>query len=344
MAEKMVDKVMEIMKQPKQIRNIATSAHIDHGKTTFTDNLLAGADMMSKEDAGKALKMDFHEDEQQRGITIDTAAVSMVHKVEGKEYLINLLDTPGHVDFGGDVTRAMRAVDGTIVLVCAVEGVMPQTETVFRQSLKELVKPVLFINKVDRLIKELQLTPEKMQERFVGIISNVNKIIREIAPEGYKEKWQVNVNDGSVAFGSAFHNWALSIPFMKKTGISFKDIIDAYQGNDESKIKELAEKAPLHKVILDIVIEHHPDPVESQAYRIPKLWHGELESDEGKSLLKCDANGPLFFVTTKIVIDPQAGELTCGRMFSGTLVKGKDVYLNLAKQNGKVQQIFIYNG
>ena len=130
MGEKMVDRVMRIMKSPSNIRNIAICAHIDHGKTTFSDNLLAGAGMMSKEDAGKALKLDFHEDEQQRGITIDTAAVSMVHTFDNSEYLINLLDTPGHVDFGGDVTRAMRAADGAIVLVDAVESIMPQTETV----------------------------------------------------------------------------------------------------------------------------------------------------------------------------------------------------------------------
>src|SRR3990167_769598 len=180
MAEKMVDKVLRIMKIPGHIRNIAICAHIDHGKTTFSDNLLAGAGMMSKEDAGKALKLDFHEDEKERGITIDTAAVSMVHESEGEEYLINLLDTPGHVDFGGDVTRAMRAVDGAIVLIDAVEGIMPQTETVLRQALREFVKPVLFINKVDRLIKELQLTPEQMQDRFVKIIANVNKLIKDI--------------------------------------------------------------------------------------------------------------------------------------------------------------------
>lgn len=343
MGEKMVDKVTRIMKVPKNIRNIAICAHIDHGKTTFSDNLLSGAGMLSEELAGKACALDFHEDEQTRGITIDSASVSMVHQFDSDEYLINLIDTPGHVDFGGDVTRAMRAVDGAIVLCCASEGIMPQTETVLRQALKERVKPVLFINKVDRLIKELQLTPEKMQERFIGIINSVNRLIKNIAEKEYGEKWAVNVQEGSVAFGSAFHNWALSIPYMQKKGITFKDIIDAYEKGGEA-YKELAKKAPIHEVILNMVIRHHPNPVDAQNYRIPKIWHGDIESEEGKSLRACNPGGPLFFVITKIVVDPQAGEISAGRLFSGTMTKGTHVYLNRLKQPSRVQQVFIYNG
>ena len=342
MAEKMVDKVMRIMQKPDHIRNIAICAHIDHGKTTFSDNLLAGAGMMSKEDAGKALKLDFHADEQERGITIDTAAVSMVHNYDGDEFLINLLDTPGHVDFGGEVTRAMRAADGAIVLVDCVEGIMPQTETVLRQALRELVKPVLFINKVDRLIKELQLTPEKMQERFVKIITNINKLIMDIAPKGFGERWQVNVQDGSVCFGSAFHKWALSISYMQKNKITFKDVIEAY--TQEGKYQELAERAPLHEVILDMVVRHLPNPLVAQPYRIPRIWRGDIESDEGNGLVKCDPNAGVFFVITKIVIDPQAGEISAGRLFSGSVKKGSDIYLNRMKQNSRIQQVFIYNG
>lgn len=338
---KMVDKVTEIMVKPEKIRNIAIAAHIDHGKTTFSDNLLFGAGMMSADLAGKACALDFHEDEQERGITIDSAAVSMVHTCDGQEYLINLIDTPGHVDFGGDVTRAMRAVDGCIVLSCAVEGVMPQTETVLRQALKERVKPILFINKVDRLIKELKLTPEAMQERFTKIIMHVNKLIRQIAEKEYGEKWQPNVIDGSVCFGSAFHNWALSIPYMKKHGITFKDIIDAYESGDYAPLKK---RAPLHEVILDAVIKHHPNPVDAQKYRIPKIWHGDLESQVGKDLLVCSPAGKIMFVVTKVVVDPQAGEICTGRLFSGTMKKGESVHLAKAKSDLRLQQIYIYNG
>src|SRR5660397_157700 len=180
--QQMVERVTTLMDRPEYIRNIGIVAHIDHGKTTLSDNLLAGAGMISKELAGTQLFMDFDEEEQARGITINAANVSMVHEFHGKEYLINLIDTPGHVDFGGDVTRAMRAVDGAVVLVDAVEGPMPQTETVLRQALRENVKPILFINKVDRLINELKLTPADMQMRLGLVIDKVNKIVKGLKP------------------------------------------------------------------------------------------------------------------------------------------------------------------
>ena len=345
MAKDLIQSVKELMKNPPQIRNIAICAHIDHGKTTFSDNLLAGAGMLSEEHAGKQLALDFHEDEQERGITIDSANVSMVHNVGGKDFLINLIDTPGHVDFGGDVTRAMRAVDGCIVLCDAVEGIMPQTETVLRQALKEHVKPILFINKVDRLIREVKLTPEAMQERFVKIIQAVNDLIDRLAPAEHKGKWNVTVQDGSVAFGSAFHNWALSIDYMKKKNLSFKDIIEDYSDpNDDNRYKELAKKAPLHEVVLEAVVKHLPNPVEAQKYRIPNIWHGDTESPEGKGILSCNPNSEPTFVCVKIVIDPHMGEVAAGRMFSGTFKQGDEVYLNGAKRKIRLQQLCVYKG
>ncbi|MFH1425455.1 MAG: elongation factor EF-2 [archaeon] len=341
--DKSEEKVIKLMHDPEGIRNIAIAAHIDHGKTTFSDNLLAGAGMMSGELAGRQLALDFHEDEQARGITIDAANVSMIHNVEGKDHLINLIDTPGHVDFGGDVTRAMRAVDGCIVLVCASEGIMPQTETVLRQALRERVKPILFINKVDRLIREIKLTPTQMQEKFIGIINKVNVLIKNIAEQEYGSKWQVNVQDGSVGFGSAFHNWALSVPYMQKHGISFKDIIEAYESKEDAH-KELAKKAPLHKVILDMVIHHHPSPKEAQKYRIPKIWHGDIQSKLGQDLVLCNEKGELAFICTKVVVDKNAGEIAAGRLFSGTLRQGDPVYMNQAKKKVNLQQVSVYKG
>ncbi len=341
MAQELTSVVKELMRKLPQIRNIGIVAHIDHGKTTFSDSLLAGSGMISMELAGKQLAMDFVEQEQERGITIYAANASMVHEFENQQYLINLIDTPGHVDFGGDVTRAMRAVDGAIVLIDAVEGVMPQTETVLRQALRERVRPVLFINKVDRLIKELKLTPEQMQERFKAVITEVNELIQKYCETDYKDKWLVKVEDGSVAFGSAFKKWAISIPFMKNSGMTFKDIIDM---TEAAKEDELSKKAPLHNVVLNMVIRHLPDPEISQKYRVPKIWPGDPQSEVGKSMMLTDANGKLAAVVTKVYPDPHAGYVATVRIFSGKIVKGQNVRLVNSQKTEKVQQVSIYRG
>lgn len=337
----MIEKIKELMYKPDQIRNIGIVAHIDHGKTTLSDNLLAGAGMISEDLAGDQRFLDFDEQEQARGITIDAANVSMVHKYKDQEYLINLIDTPGHVDFGGDVTRAMRAVDGSVVVVCAVEGIMPQTETVLRQSLKEHVKPVLFINKVDRLINELKLTPEELQNRFMKIIMEANKLVKNMAPEDKKNDWKFDVANGSVAFGSAYHNWAINVPMMQKTGITFKDIIDYC---NEDKQKELAHKVPISEVLLSMVVEHLPSPKESQAYRVPHIWDGDIESPEGQTMINCDPDGPLAVMVTNVSVDKHAGEIATGRVYGGNIEKGTEVYLVGSHSKSRVQQVGVYFG
>ncbi len=342
-------KIERLTNTQKNIRNVATSAHIHHGKTAFTDNLLAAAGMMASKNAGdleEGMTTWQHGDEQERLMTVDAANVSMGHEYAGEEYLINLIDTPGHVDFGGNVTRAMRAIDGTFVLVCAVEGIMPQTETVLKQALRERVKPVLFINKVDRLIKELKLTPEQMQERFAKLIQEFNRHVMAIAEQDYKEKWQVNVADGSVAFGSARENWALSVPFMKKKNITFKDIYKLYnEMTEEERKKWIWANAPLHEVVLDMAVKHLPNPLEAQKYRIPKIWRGDIDSKFGQDLLSCNKDGEVAFVITRIVIDPRSGkEISAGRLYSGTLVNGAEVYSNMNKKKYRIQQVLVYNG
>jgi elongation factor 2 len=333
--------VQELMHLPEQIRNIGTAAHIDHGKTTLSDNLLAGAGMISEQLAGVTQFMDFTKQEQERGITIWAANASMVHSVEGKDYLVNLIDTPGHVDFSGDVTRAMRAIDGAIILVDAVESVMPQTETVIRQALRERVKPCLFVNKVDRLVRELKFTPEQMQERFVKIVNDVNRLILKYAEKEFAEKWLVNIAAGSVSFGSAKRKWAISAPWMKKKGVTFKDII-TYTSTE--KDDELARLSPLHQVVLDMVVRHLPTPKEAQKYRIPKIWLGDLESPVAKDMLNLNEKGPLAAVITKVVPDPHAGFVATARLFSGKISRGQEVRLIGQHMTRRIQQIGIYKG
>nr|AIF18993.1 translation elongation factor aEF-2 [uncultured marine group II/III euryarchaeote KM3_85_C06] len=336
-----IAKATEVMHDRDRIRNLCIAAHIDHGKTTLSDNLIAGAGMMSEDLAGKSRVLDFDEQESARGITINAASASMVHSVEETDFLINLIDTPGHVDFGGDVTRAMRAVDGCFILTCAVEGAMPQTETVVRQALKEKVKPVLFINKVDRLINELQVTPEDMQERFMDQITKVNKLIRQFAPDEYKKSWQVSVADGTVAFGSAYHNWGITVPYMQKSGISFKDIFD-YCNNEEQK--ELAKKAPVHEVLLDMAVSQLPSPVVAQPYRIPNIWNGDSDSEMGQAMINCDPEGPLALMITKIWMDPHAGEVAVGRLYSGTINHGESLWAIGGSKAERVQQVSMMVG
>lgn len=336
-----IKKATEVMHILPQIRNLCIAAHIDHGKTTLSDNLIAGAGMMSEDLAGKSRVLDFDQQESARGITINAASASMVHGIEGTDYLINLIDTPGHVDFGGDVTRAMRAVDGCFILACAVEGPMPQTETVVRQALKEKVKPVLFINKVDRLINELKVTPEDMLKRFEETIKKVNKLIHSFAPEGMEKKWQVSVMDGTVAFGSAYHNWGITIPYMKKSGVSMTEIFEYCNNEDQ---KTLAKKAPVHEVLLDMAVTKLPGPVEAQPYRIPNIWNGDLESPIGKAMISCDPDAELSMMITKIWMDPHAGEVAVGRLYSGSINQGESVFAIGAAKPERVQQVSMMVG
>ena len=336
-----IKKATEVMHILPQIRNLCIAAHIDHGKTTLSDNLIAGEGMMSSDLAGAARVLDFDEQESARGITINAASASMVHAVDGTDFLINLIDTPGHVDFGGDVTRAMRAVDGCFILACAVEGPMPQTETVVRQALKEKVKPVLFINKVDRLINELQVTPEDMLKRFEETITKVNRLIKQFAPEEFKKTWQVSVMDGTVAFGSAYHNWGITIPYMKKSGVSMTEIFEYCNNEDQ---KTLASKAPVHEVLLDMAVTKLPGPVEAQPYRIPNIWTGDLDSTIGKAMIGCDPEAELAMMITKIWMDPHAGEVAVGRIYSGAIAQGESVFAIGASKAERVQQVSMMVG
>lgn len=339
--EFVADEVARIMNDVKHVRNIAIIAHVHHGKTTLTDSLLARAGIISKTVAGDALYTNYEAIEKDRRMTIKSADISLSFTYKGEDYIINLIDTPGHVDFGGHVTRSMRAVDGVILVVDPVEGIMPQTETVLRQALKEKAKPILFVNKTDRLLNELKLTPDQTFERLQKLIGDINKLISQFAPEGYGQKWQVSVQNGSVAFGSAYKKWAISTHIMKKYNVTFKDIFELTAKQDETKLQEVA---PIDEATLSMAVEHLPDPGEAQAYRIPHLWHGDINSPDGQAMVKVDRTAPVNMVVFGVSYDQHSGEVAIARVFSGTVKKGTEVFLSGQPNKQRVQQVSLFMG
>jgi elongation factor 2 len=338
---KQTEEIIKLMSNKFNVRNIGTLAHVDHGKTTLSDSLLAGSGLISQKIAAQALALDYVEIEQLRQMTVKAANVSLLHERNGQSYVINLVDTPGHVDFTGHVTRSLRVMDGGVCVIDSVEGIMTQTETVMRQGMDEKVRPLLCINKIDRLIKELRLSAQEVQDRLLKIIRDFNGLVESYADPEFKEKWKVNPNKGQVAFGSALHKWGFTLPIIAAKGMKFSDIIDAYNKGD---IEKLQKEFPLDIAILDMVVDHIPNPVEAQKYRIPKIWKGDISSSIGQAMLSCDENGPLVICVNKVIVDPHAGPVVTGRVFSGTVHEGENVYGLMAKSEGRIQQVSLYMG
>src|SRR4030043_412167 len=316
--------ILKLMDKKESIRNMGIIAHIDHGKTTLTDCLLAGTGVLSPKVAGSARVLDYLEEEQKRGITLKTANISLLYKTAERSFIINLVDTPGHVDFTGKVTRALRSIDGAVVVVDAVEEIMAQTEIVIRQALEERVRPVLFINKVDRLIPELKLNAEQIQKKFTRIIGNFNDLLEIYGETPFKDKWKIDLAAGSVAFGSALHRWGFTLSTAQQKDMKFSDIIGA---NENGEYEKLQKTLPLHSAILDMAVKHIPNPLEAQGYRVEKIWKGDMTSKVGKAMAGCDDNGPTIVRITHVTANPNSGLIATGRLFSGTVKTGDAVYL-----------------
>lgn len=340
---KTTEEVLRLANNRDQIRNMGIIAHVDHGKTTLSDSLLSASGLLSPTVAGEALALDYLKIEQERQFTYKAANISLYYekKESNTEFLVNLIDTPGHIDFTGFVTRSLRAIDGAVVVVDAVEEVMVQTETVTRQALEQMVRPVLFINKVDRLIKELRLTPQKIEQKILRIIRDFNRLIDTYCPEEFKREWRVDPFKGSMAFGSAKDRWGVTLKIAQKEGLKFTDIVSAYERNQP---EELRNRFPVENAVLDMVTEHFPPPYVAQKYRIPKIWKGDLDSEVGKAMLNCDPNGPVVMCASHMRVDPQAGVVATGRLFSGTVYSGQEVYLINSRARGRAQQVGIYMG
>ncbi|MHA1409599.1 MAG: GTP-binding protein [Candidatus Odinarchaeia archaeon] len=336
-----INAITAIMPKTDFIRNVGIVAHIDHGKTTLSDSLLSAVGYLSDELAGTVRALDYLDEEQKRGITIKTANISLLYQFNSQDYLVNLVDTPGHVDFTGSVTRALRIIDGVIVVVDAVEEIMVQTETVTRQALSEYIKPILFINKIDRLIDELRLTNSEIQKKLQRIILEFNNLIETYSLDASTKKWKVNTATGSVMFGSAIDKWGFNYDIFSKKNLKFDFIIQKYRNKEKDSLRKLL---PIAEPVFQGIIRNLPSPIEAQKYRIKKIWLGDIESEAGEYLSSCDINAPVILFVSKINYDPQAKFIATARVFSGTLKQGQNVVLLSDYSSESINKIYLLMG
>merc|ERR1712147_492234 len=313
------------------IRNMSVIAHVDHGKSTLTDSLVCKAGIIANERAGEARFTDTRKDEQERCITIKSTGVSLYYELddynmqfleqtqfhEGKQgFLINLIDSPGHVDFSSEVTAALRVTDGALVVVDCVSGVCVQTETVLRQAIAERIRPVLFMNKMDRALLELQLEQEELYQTFQRIVENVNVIVATYAdddsPMGVV---RVDVNNGSVGFGSGLHGWAFTLKqfaemYASKFGVDVYKMMKKLWGENffNSKTKKWSKNKdednkrsfnmyvldPIY-MVFDAIINFKKEQTEkllgklttADGKKVADILKADEKEMEGKPLMKC---------------------------------------------------------
>ncbi|KAK9240030.1 P-loop containing nucleoside triphosphate hydrolase protein [Lipomyces kononenkoae] len=316
-----IDQIRGLMDKVTNVRNMSVIAHVDHGKSTLTDSLVQRAGIISAAKAGEARFTDTRQDEQDRGITIKSTAISLFaemtdddvkdikQKTNGNEFLINLIDSPGHVDFSSEVTAALRVTDGALVVVDCVEGVCVQTETVLRQALGERIKPVCIINKVDRALLELQVTKEDLYQSFARTVESVNVIVATYLDKALGDV-QVYPDKGTVAFGSGLHGWAFTVrqfavKYSKKFGVDRDKMMERLWGDNyfnpatkkwtktatDGKGKTL-ERAfnmfildPIFR-IFDAVMNYKKDQIPVLLEKLEISLKGDEKDLEGKALLK----------------------------------------------------------
>jgi elongation factor 2 len=245
------------------------------------------------------------------------------------------------VDFTGKVTRALRVIDGAVVVVDAVEEIMAQTEIVTKQALEERVRPVLFINKVDRLITELQLNEGQIQKKLDQIISRFNDLIELYAEPLFKDQWKISGSQGNVAFGSALHGWGITMNMAKQRGAKFSDIIKAYAKSEQMKLQETL---PVYEAIFEMAINVVPNPREAQSYRTEKIWDGQITSKIGKSLVECNDEAPAVLFVTNVHVDSNGASVVTGRIFSGKVKKGDSLHLVDALTETEIKEVSIDMG
>ncbi|EPY53280.1 translation elongation factor [Schizosaccharomyces cryophilus OY26] len=315
------EEVRNLMEKPSNVRNMSVIAHVDHGKSTLTDSLVQRAGIISAAKAGDARFMDTRADEQERGVTIKSTAISLFAEMSEDnmkdvkeptthpDFLVNLIDSPGHVDFSSEVTAALRVTDGALVVVDTIEGVCVQTETVLRQALAERIKPVVVVNKVDRALLELQISKEELYQNFARVVESVNVVISTYYDKVLGD-CQVFPDQGTVAFGSGLHGWGFTIRqfanrYAKKFGIDrnkmmtrlwgesyfnpktkkwSKSAVDA-DGNENQRAFNMFILDPIYR-IFDAVMNGRKDEVFALLTKLEVNLKPDEKELDGKALLK----------------------------------------------------------
>uniref|UniRef100_H2YMS5 Elongation factor 2 n=1 Tax=Ciona savignyi TaxID=51511 RepID=H2YMS5_CIOSA len=314
-----IDQIRAIMDKKENIRNMSVIAHVDHGKSTLTDSLVSKAGIIAGSKAGEARFTDTRKDEQERCITIKSTAISLYYELseedlqwisqdtKGSGFLINLIDSPGHVDFSSEVTAALRVTDGALVVVDCVSGVCVQTETVLRQAISERIKPIVFMNKMDRALLELQLEQEDLYQTFQRIVESVNVIIATYSVEdGPMGNILIDPQTGTVGFGSGLHGWAFSLKqfaemYAKKFNIQLKKLMKRLWGDNfyNAKTKKWSDKKensnvrafnlfvldPIYKVF-DAIMHSKTEQIEALKTKCNVKLKGDDKEKVEKQLLK----------------------------------------------------------
>jgi len=318
-----VDEIRGLMDVRKNIRNMSVIAHVDHGKSTLTDSLVSKAGIIAPSKAGEMRFTDTRKDEQERCITIKSTAISMYFELGEKDtvfikdenmkekgnngFLINLIDSPGHVDFSSEVTAALRVTDGALVVVDCVSGVCVQTETVLRQAIAERIKPVLFMNKMDLALLTLQLEPEDMYQGFARITENVNVIIATYSDEsGPMGDIKVDPSKGNVGFGSGLHGWAFTLKqfaeiYAEKFKIDIEKLMGRLWGENfynpstrkwSKRPDEGYKRAftmfvldPIYK-IFNAIMNYKKEETATLLEKLKIVLKGDDKDKDGKNLLK----------------------------------------------------------
>ncbi|MHA1345065.1 MAG: GTP-binding protein [Candidatus Heimdallarchaeaceae archaeon] len=335
---KYVESVSSSMQDKTKIRNVSIISHVDHGKTTLSDHLLQAGGLISQSMAGTARALDYLDEEQKRGITIKTANISLVYNYNNNSHLINLVDTPGHVDFSGMVSQALRLVDGAIVVVDAVEQIMAQTESVIRQAMGECLRPILFINKIDRLINELKLPKKEIEVRINNIVQMVNELINLYSHPQFRKNWNVRFDNGTVIIGSALNGWAISS--YSKNAPSFDEIIKLHSENNSNELKI---NFPVTKSILSSIIENVPNPQDAQKTRYEHITQF-IDQKSEEALIDCNDKGPTILCLGKLLYENNRGLISVVRIFSGTIKSGSVLLNRRTGESSRVQQVCIYKG